>query len=59
MFKIALLKGKELAREKAINPMIGDKFNTEELWEFYHRVSRDINYDNSNRIEYFCRYINN
>ena len=62
MYKVAIFKGKVIAKEKAVMPRINDKFNMEELTEFYHRMKREhkINYNNSHghEVEYFCRYDN-
>ncbi len=56
MDKIAMFKNKEIARKKAINPKIEDKFNTEELQAFYNNISKTISYDNSEKIEFYCFY---
>ncbi len=57
MYKIAVLNEKEIAREKAIKPMIGEKFNVDELDNFYNRIARTIDYDNSNSIKFYCMYV--
>jgi len=54
MDKVAYFKGKEIARETAIKPKIEDKFNVEELQEFWHKFSR-LKYNNK-EIEFYVRY---
>lgn len=56
MDKIAIFKGKEIARERAINPKIGNKFNTEELMEFFNRIGNTIKFDNNKQMEFYVRY---
>lgn len=57
MDKVAVFKGKIIAREKAINPKIGEKFNREELQEFYNRISEQVVFDNNKpEPEFYVRY---
>jgi len=56
-FKIALFHGEQIAKEEAKEPRINGKYNTEELSEFYHRISKNIKYDNNNKIVFHCQYI--
>jgi len=57
MDKVAVFKGKEIAREKAIEPYDTDgKFNVIELSQFYNKVSRNLSYNNSVKVEYHCFY---
>lgn len=58
MDKVAYLKGKEIAREIAIQPKINEKFNTEELSTFYRKIEKHISgqFDNSSKIEFYCCY---
>lgn len=55
MFKVAFLHEQEIAREQATQPKINDKFNIEELSEFYGRIGRQIkqNYNNSKEVQFY------
>lgn len=57
MLKIAVYNDKEIAREKAIHPTKEGKFNSDELFEFYNRIEKTISYDNSKKVKYYVRYI--
>jgi hypothetical protein len=56
MDKVAIYKGQEIAREKAIEPITDGKFNITELTQFYHKVGKNISYDNSKEIQFKCFY---
>ena len=56
IYKVAYFKKKEIAREKAIEPFNEGNFNVDELSSYFDKISRTVEFNNSQEIQLLVQY---